>query len=120
MNLLLIYGGSFLTAAIATAIAMPFWRRVFVRLGLVDEPGERKIHVAAVPLAGGAAVFTGIVCGLIVAALLSQLNLLPQAIHGQIAYGFERRSGQLAVLFLGAQAMLLLGILDDRWELPPL
>src|SRR5205814_7782210 len=47
-------------------------------------------------------------------------NFLPRGIHGQITYGFERRGGQLAVLFLAGQAMLLLGMLDDRWELRPL
>ena len=120
MNLALIYAGSFFTAAIVTVLTTPLWRRLFIRLGLVDDPGERKIHSTSVPLAGGVAVFTALFWCLLLAAALAESHLLPPQIQSQLAYGFARRGGELGVLFLGGVAMLILGILDDRWEPRPL
>ena len=40
---------------LATFLTLPLWRRWCLRVGLVDEPGHRKIHAAPVPLAGGLA-----------------------------------------------------------------
>src|SRR5206468_2380373 len=52
-------------AAIVTALSMPLWRRRCVRFGLVDDPGHRKIHASPIPLAGGLAVFTGMLVPLL-------------------------------------------------------
>src|SRR2546430_8072609 len=53
---LLAFLGSFFT----TLITLPLWRKWCLRVGLVDDPGHRKIHDAPVPLAGGLAVLTGL------------------------------------------------------------
>ena len=49
-----------LLSAFATTFAtLPLWRLWCLRIGLVDDPGHRKIHEAPIPLAGGLAVLSG-------------------------------------------------------------
>lgn len=67
-------------------------------VGLIDRPGGRKTHHGDVPVVGGIAMFTG---------------LLVAAIGGEDL----GRSG-LAILVVAA-FMVVLGALDDRFNLPP-
>ena len=55
--------GAFLT----TLLTLPLWRKWCLRVNLVDDPGQRKIHDTPVPLAGGFAVLTGILLPLMLA-----------------------------------------------------
>ena len=51
-------------AALAISLAAtPVMRRVAIRLGVVDMPGERKIHASPIPLLGGVAVYLAFVAG---------------------------------------------------------
>src|SRR5437763_1813292 len=50
-------------------LTVPLWRRWALWIGLVDDPGVRKIHGTPVPLAGGLAVMTGLVVPTILGAL---------------------------------------------------
>jgi UDP-GlcNAc:undecaprenyl-phosphate GlcNAc-1-phosphate transferase len=83
---------------VAVAAALPL-RRLAVRLGVLDHPGERKLQKAAVPYLGGAAVMLGLLAGAVV---------LAGAHLGALA-------GVLAVL-AGAQAV---GLYDDVRGLRP-
>lgn len=72
-------------------------RRLALRIGLVDHPGERKQHAGDIALVGGIAMF----CGFMFAVL---------ALEGSLA-GYRS--------FLAAAALLVIvGILDDLHELP--
>jgi len=73
-------------------------RPLAMRIGLVDQPGERKRHVGHVPLVGGIAMF----CGFMFAVLVLELSL----------------SGYRA-LFVGTALLVIVGILDDFHDLPP-
>jgi UDP-GlcNAc:undecaprenyl-phosphate/decaprenyl-phosphate GlcNAc-1-phosphate transferase len=126
-----VYLVSCATAALLTAITLPLWRAWSLRIGLVDDPGHRKIHRDPVPLAGGLAVLTGILLPLLaaVAALwLLQPATSPDRSSALIEpfaldlfrHGFSRRTLQLIVILLGAIAILILGWWDDRHELRPL
>ncbi len=110
--LLAVLGG-----ALATFASLPLWRAWCVRTGLVDDPGQRKIHNTPIPLAGGLAVLTGLLLPLLVGAVAMQLGLLPAGAVEKISYGFEKRGLQLAAILVGALGMVLLGWLDDRHEL---
>jgi len=95
-----------LAAALVTALVLPIWRNWSQRVGLVDDPGHRKIHDQPVSLAGGLAVLTGLLLSLFTAWLAFKLSA-PPAIP-------------LAAILSGAVAMTLLGLLDDKFELRPL
>ena len=49
----------FLTGFVIVYVMVPFIRRFAPAWGLVDMPGERRIHARPVPLGGGLAVFAG-------------------------------------------------------------
>lgn len=107
---------------LTTVITLPLWRAVCLRVGLVDDPGPRKIHETRVPLAGGIAILSGILLPLLAGLVLTNLDffgLLNTESVSKLAWGFDRRTHQLTAILLGAAAMTLLGSLDDRFELWP-
>ena len=95
--------------------SLPAWRRLTQRLNLVDDPGHRKIHSVPTPLAGGLAVLTGLLIPLLVAVAAAAVNPSLDAFN----YGFGRRALQLTGIVGGAIGMLVLGLMDDRFELGP-
>lgn len=67
-------------------------------MGLVDKPGGRKTHHGEVPVVGGIAMFSGLLVSVAVAP--------------------ELEGNGLALLVVSA-FMVLVGALDDRFDLPP-
>ena len=116
LNLYLFTG---LLAALTSALALPLWRSACGRLGLIDNPGHRKIHSRPTPLAGGLTIWTALVLPSLLIFLLLKSNWLDSDTCYKVLYGVSRRKNQLAALLFGATAMLLLGALDDRRELRP-
>jgi UDP-GlcNAc:undecaprenyl-phosphate GlcNAc-1-phosphate transferase len=115
-----VYLAAFLSAGVTSFLALPFWRRVCERVGLVDEPGGRKQHGAPVPLAGGLAVLTGLILPLGAGALVLLAGGLQGTARDLLVYGLGKRALPLTVIALGALATTALGIFDDRHELRPL
>lgn len=87
-----------LVALTFSIVATPLVRRVALHVGVVSVPRTRDIHVAPVPLLGGAAIYLGFV-----AALL---------LLGDRAYIRE-----LVAILIGATLVSLFGLADDRWGL---
>ncbi|MGA2243574.1 MAG: MraY family glycosyltransferase [Verrucomicrobiota bacterium] len=114
------FAAAFLGAWLTSLLTLPLWRRWCLRAGHVDEPGHRKIHETAVPLAGGFAVLTGILFPLALGAGLLESGLIKLSAAGLIVHGVDRRALELAVLAAGAVAVTVLGALDDRHELKAL
>ena len=56
---------SFLISFLLVLLTIPLFRRLAVRFKIVDLPGHRKVHKRATPLLGGAAIFVGLICGLL-------------------------------------------------------
>ncbi len=119
-----VYALALVSSGLATALAFPFARRLCLRSGLVDDPGDRKIHDQPIPLAGGLAVLAGFCVPLLAGALV--LTLRPLSLPAEaldtvtsklMTHGLDRRAVQLGGLILGALGMFLLGWLDDRHEL---
>lgn len=131
-------------SACATVLAtLPLWRNWCLRTGLVDEPGQRKIHNQPIPLAGGLAVMTGLLVPTLLACLAlwwqhgggsagASPDLSSPSSHqtGRLGpldpesvfllhYGLGKRVVELAALFLGAFGILLVGWMDDKHELRP-
>jgi UDP-N-acetylmuramyl pentapeptide phosphotransferase/UDP-N-acetylglucosamine-1-phosphate transferase len=81
--------------------------RLAARLGMVDQPGQRRIHKRPVPLAGGLAVFAGFHCA------CAAIFLLPWAPFSSLL----TQAGWLNMLLL-TSVLLLIGLWDDRFGMP--
>ena len=76
----------------------PLSRQIAMRLGVVDKPNQRKIHLDHKPLMGGLAIY--------VAFTLSLLLFSP-----------PQHLVQLGAVLAGAAFLAFVGLLDDRYEL---
>src|SRR5216683_14460 len=70
-------------------------RQLALRVGMVDHPGPRKVHLTPIPLLGGLAIYCGVVLAILV------------AIDGEAW-------GQMVGILAGATLVALVGVLDDR------
>jgi UDP-GlcNAc:undecaprenyl-phosphate GlcNAc-1-phosphate transferase len=93
---LLVFASALLLAIGGT----PVVRRVALRLGVIDRPEARKIHVNPIPLLGGVAIY-----GACIAALL--------------LFGNRYRLNELIGILVGASIVSFLGLWDDRRSLSP-
>jgi UDP-GlcNAc:undecaprenyl-phosphate GlcNAc-1-phosphate transferase len=91
----------FATALVMAIGGTPVARRMALRLGIIDRPGDRKIHVNPIPLLGGLAIY-----GAFIAALL--------------LFGDRYRLNELISILVGASLVSFLGVWDDRRGLSPL
>jgi UDP-GlcNAc:undecaprenyl-phosphate GlcNAc-1-phosphate transferase len=137
-----VYFAAILSACVTVLAVLPLWRRWCLRTGLVDDPGQRKIHDQPIPLAGGLAVMTGLVVPTLAACMALWWQNAVSAGEGQfgvnqasstsaraglldsssvflLGYGLGRRAIELAGIFAGAFGMLCVGWLDDKCELTP-
>ena len=132
----LLYLLAFGSAFIISLLVLPLWKNWCLRIGLVDDPGHRKIHNEPIPLAGGLSVMTGMMVPAVAAALLICLHQagaetgsapatpppdgsITPAPGPLLLHGLNRRGLELVAIFAGAVGMLLLGVLDDLRELRP-
>ncbi|EEF61863.1 MraY family glycosyltransferase [Pedosphaera parvula] len=116
-----VYLATLLGAFLVSIGALPVWRRICIRNGLVDDPGHRKIHGIPIPLAGGLSVLTGILFPLLFGLAVLHARVISfEDVTSLLSYGFNRRITELIVIFVGAIGMIVIGWLDDKFELPPL
>src|SRR5438132_13307850 len=86
------------SAFLTTLLSLPLWRKWCLRVGLVDEPGQRKIHQGTIPLAGGLAVMSGLLLPTVLASvfLSSAAGAGNSSIDGKaislLQYGLSRRA----------------------------
>jgi UDP-GlcNAc:undecaprenyl-phosphate GlcNAc-1-phosphate transferase len=73
-------------------LSTPLFRKLAVKLRIVDLPSRRKIHKSATPLLGGLAVYLGVVGGLLFNPVAVKLSF---------------------PLLLGATAILVISLIDD-------
>jgi UDP-GlcNAc:undecaprenyl-phosphate GlcNAc-1-phosphate transferase len=79
----------------------PLTRQLAQRIGLVDEPKGRKVHLAPTPLMGGMAIYLAFMLALLM------FGHWPQYLV------------ELAAIVLGCTWLAIIGFLDDRDELMP-
>ncbi|GAA0367753.1 glycosyltransferase family 4 protein [Bacillus horti] len=92
----LFYIGAFALAFIVTLLITPWVKKLAFKIGAVDKPNARKVHQKIMPRLGGLAIFVGYVVGYIAFIPKNSLSL---------------------GLFLGSLVIILVGVLDDRFEL---
>ena len=100
----------FVTSLSLAALLTPLAGRLGRWLGIVDRPGGRRGHKGTVPRLGGVALFTAFAAAIGVAAWRGTLTV------GYSDSDFTRLTG----LLVGGLVAFLFGLLDDRFDLPPL
>ena len=112
-----IYIAAFFAALLTTLLASPLWRKECQRVGLVDDPGHRKIHATPIPLSGGLSVMTGLVVSILVGVVFVLFISPDSKPFALLRYGIEKRAVELGAIIFGAIGMLFLGWFDDKHEL---
>jgi UDP-GlcNAc:undecaprenyl-phosphate/decaprenyl-phosphate GlcNAc-1-phosphate transferase len=97
-----------LTAAAVTFLLTGLIRLLAFRMGAVAVPRNRDVHVVPMPRMGGVAMYFGVVGGMLLA---HQLPVLRRA--------FDYSLDPAAVL-IGGGLIVIVGMLDDRFELDSL
>ena len=85
---------AFIIAFLASVALTAPVRTLALRVGLVDKPGPRKVHVKPIPLLGGVAIY----CGFALAVLVT--------LH-------TSARGQIVAILAGATLVAVIGFLDD-------
>jgi UDP-GlcNAc:undecaprenyl-phosphate GlcNAc-1-phosphate transferase len=90
---------AFAVAAVIAWLLVPVAERIAWRIGAVDYPNERSLHIEPTPKLGGLAIF--------VAIAVATILFLPWA-------------EQTQALLAGAVVITVVGVVDDIYELNPL
>ncbi len=107
---LLAAAGAFVVAALLALALTPLVGRAAHRVDAIDQPDARRVHTGLIPRGGGVAV-----AGAFLVVVLALLAL--QATVG-IWQPFQAPSVQgIAALVIGGVVAVLLGLLDDRYNL---
>ncbi len=117
--------GATLPSMLISFAAAYLVRRLGPRWGLVDRPGERKVHTQTTPTGGGLAIWLGVV-GPFALGQIALGHLLGTS-HGEAAAAWVRlpavleshlpgiweQSGRLWILLAGGTVLMVLGLVDD-------
>ncbi len=120
--MLWIYALLVASSLLLSLVLTPVVRTVARRVGFVDKPGHRKIHVNAKPLGGGIAIFLAVVipmaAGLIFANAIDQMPrwLWQFERHRR---GIVQQTWPAVWMLLTTAAMHVMGLIDDRRALGP-
>jgi UDP-GlcNAc:undecaprenyl-phosphate GlcNAc-1-phosphate transferase len=90
----------FASALVLAVGGTPLVRRLALRLGVLDQPNARKIHVNPIPLLGGLAIYAAFIAALLI-------------------FGSRFRIDELLSILVGASLVSFLGVWDDRRGLSP-
>lgn len=103
MGLLTLFG------FIATCSVLPALKRIACARGVISAPGGRRLHADATPLLGG--------IGIYLPFAFVFIGFLALVLGGRIT--FEKPTlPQMVSLFVAASWILVLGTLDDAYEIP--
>ena len=112
---------TFLTAFVLSVLGTWLMRRIAPRLGLIDHPAARKVHVVPTPLGGGVAIWIAVVLTVALAYLSANLvhhsvgssyDWFPQSVRGNLPGMLGRASDVAWVVGLGTVVMIM-GLVDD-------
>lgn len=112
---------AFMAALIVALLLTPLVRKLSFKVGALAHPGGRRIHAEPMAQWGGLAIFAGVV----LAALLwrqpgaAEARLLAPSNNPFIVAETQKTLHLSAVFFGCGLLILLLGMADDKWELPP-
>ena len=88
---------AFVIALFTSWLLTPYVKKLAFRIGALDKPDGRKVHKGIMPRLGGLAIYLGFVV-----AVLCSMHL----------------SKDVMALLLGGTVILIVGIIDDVYQLP--
>ena len=116
--------GSVLPGLVVALVATYLMRWLSPRVGLIDQPNQRKVHSTPVPLGGGVGIWLGVIgtfaTGQIVLWLIQTNSglqqLVPDFAQPHLA-GIQFQLPKLWILLGAGTILMLLGLADDRFGL---
>jgi UDP-GlcNAc:undecaprenyl-phosphate GlcNAc-1-phosphate transferase len=119
-RLLTLLLGTLVPSLVMSWCATWIMRHFAPRWGLVDQPGERKVHSTPMPLGGGLAIWCGVLLPLAVGQLIVWLLAqgvwpeawLPELVREHRA-GLTQQLPKLWLLLAAGTSLVILGLLDD-------
>ncbi len=106
---------------LVSASTVPLLRRLAPGLGLIDQPGHRKVHSQPTPRSGGIAVWLGMVVAALFLLMVDRLNWTATTsyfeIMGDSLEESPTRQRQILAIVIGACMLFFTGLADDRWNL---
>jgi UDP-GlcNAc:undecaprenyl-phosphate GlcNAc-1-phosphate transferase len=115
--LVLAFAAAFALSLVLTPVAGILARR----FGFIDRPGGRKLQAEPVPRLGGLAIFVSLAATAAGLVVWLRLCSAPGGSDIAKAAGFLAEPGaplRFGAIAAGAVAVFVLGLLDDRWDLP--
>ncbi|MFN9717759.1 MAG: MraY family glycosyltransferase [Planctomycetota bacterium] len=112
--------GFIVSAGLSCALT-PIVRKLAPALGLIDLPGDRKVHVQPTPRGGGIAIFLGwfLTCAAVTTGVLVGVGG-PESPLSSLKWPHTESSQrvlQFSAIAIGAMVLFLTGLADDRWSL---
>ncbi|UHA75691.1 MraY family glycosyltransferase [Paenibacillus sp. 481] len=98
--------GGLLALLLATGLT-PLVKKFAIKVGAVDVPNARKVHTSVMPRMGGLAIYGAFVLG-----LLAMMPFVPD-----LLFSATREASLVKALLAGGFVIVLIGALDDRFEL---
>ncbi|MDG2471042.1 MAG: MraY family glycosyltransferase [Pirellulaceae bacterium] len=93
------------------------------RLGLLDEPGDRKVHLVPTPLGGGIGIWAGFFTVFAVGSLIlvfrdvGWIDRLMPGFARQHLDGISAKLDSLWILIGSGTLLALVGLADDKWAI---
>jgi UDP-GlcNAc:undecaprenyl-phosphate/decaprenyl-phosphate GlcNAc-1-phosphate transferase len=103
------YAAIFIVSLFTALCCTPLVRRFAIRMGVMDLPGERRIHSVPVPRLGGVAVLLALVLAFAFCAISDRY-------FARVFFGY---AGQFTILLVASGVVTLFGGLDDAYSLRP-
>jgi len=96
---------AFFSSLIFSLILVPIFRKVAIKLDLLDKPGGRKKHETATPLLGGV--------GVLFACTLALITVIIFERYYPIRNGVSLNLLRFKLVFLGSLIIFMTGLIDD-------
>ncbi len=99
---------SLFVATVVSWLATPWVRALALRVGVVDQPGGRRIHQHPTPRWGGIAIWLGVMAAIAASTAVGAMG------------GWFHLNAQVVALLGAATLVAAVGLLDDKFELSAL
>ena len=104
----------FAVAFIATYIMVPLSKRIAIKIGAIDYPGNRRLNSEPVPRCGGIALYVGLI------AAVATIAIGVKVFGWRVPPFDELHNTNVILLLVGVSFMFVVGLVDDVTQLSPI